>query len=101
MNSTPVVVQGLVRPDGTLELKDNQITDLTPLGKQTELSLLMLERNKIADLAPLVNAAKADAEGPKRFAPYLRLYLAGNPLAAETKPKQLAALKSYGVRLED
>ena len=27
-----------------------------------------------------MDAAKADADGPKRFAPYLRLYIAGNPL---------------------
>jgi internalin A len=84
----------------TLDLNDNQVADLKPLNKQAELSLLMLERNKIADLAPLVGMAKADAEGPKRFAPYLRLYLAGNPLSEEAKTKQLAALKSYGVRIE-
>jgi uncharacterized protein (TIGR03067 family) len=84
----------------TLDLNDNQITALKPLGKQTELSLLMLERNKLTDLAPLVAMAKADAEGAKRFAPYLRLYLAGNPLSAEAKAKQLAALKSFGVRIE-
>jgi uncharacterized protein (TIGR03067 family) len=85
----------------TLDLKDNQIEDLTPLTKQTEISLLMLERNKISDLAPLVALAKADAEGQKRFAPYLRLYLAGNPLSEEAKSSQLGALKGFGVRLED
>jgi len=84
----------------TLVLSDNQIEDITPLGKQTELSLLLLERNKIKDLAPLVAAAKADAEGPKRFAPYLQLYLAGNPLSEEAKNQQLAALKGYGVRIK-
>src|SRR5439155_10659564 len=51
----------------TLDLNDNQIEDITPLAKQTELSMLLLERNKIKDLAPLVTAAKADAEGQKRF----------------------------------
>jgi len=85
----------------TLELKENDIADVTPLAKQTELSLLMLERNKIADLTPLLNAAKADADGAKRFAPYLRLYLAGNPLSDAAKTKQLPALKAIGVRLED
>lgn len=84
----------------TLDLNDNQIADLKPLTKQTELSLLMLERNKVADLGPLVAMCKADAEGPKRFAPYLRLYLAGNPLSEEAKTKQLAALKGFGVRVE-
>jgi internalin A len=84
----------------TLELKDNLIENLEPLRHQTELSILMLERNRIKDLAPLVHAAKADAEGPKRFAPYLRLYLQGNPLSEQAKAKQLMELKSFGVRIE-
>jgi uncharacterized protein (TIGR03067 family) len=84
----------------TLDLNDNQIEDITPLGKQTELSMLLLERNKIKDLAPLVTAVKADAEGQKRFAPYLQLYLAGNPLSDAAKNEQLAALKQYGVRIK-
>jgi internalin A len=84
----------------TLDLNDNQIEDITPLAKQTELSMLLLERNKIKDLAPLAAAAKADAEGQKRFAPYLQLYLAGNPLSDTAKNEQLAALKQYGVRIK-
>lgn len=84
----------------TLVLNDNQIEDATPLAKQTELSMLLLERNKIKDLAPLVAACKADAEGQKRFAPYLRLYLAGNPLSDAAKTQQLTALKGFGVRIE-
>jgi hypothetical protein len=59
----------------------------------------MLENNQIRDLAPLVDAARKDAEGSKRFAPFLRLYLKGNPLADEAKQKQVEALKSYGVRV--
>ena len=61
----------------------------------------MLDKNKIASLVPLVKWAKADADGAKRFAPYLRLYVAGNPLDAESKAKALPALKAIGVRLED
>ena len=83
-----------------LDLQDNQVEDLAPLAKQTELKLLMIERNAIKDLKPLVDAAKADADGPKRFAPYLRLYIAGNPLTEATKSKQLDALKAAGVRIE-
>jgi internalin A len=83
-----------------LELQDNQIEDVGPLAKQTELTLLLLERNKIKDLQPLVGAAKADADGPKRFAPYLRLYIAGNPLTETAKTKQIEALKAAGVRIE-
>jgi Leucine-rich repeat (LRR) protein len=85
----------------TLVLSENQISDVSPLTSQTELMLLQLEKNKIADLAALVKWAKADADGAKRFAPYLRLYLAGNPLSAEAKTKQLPALKAAGVRLLD
>jgi uncharacterized protein (TIGR03067 family) len=84
----------------TLVLNDNQIEDIAPLAKQTELSMLILERNKIKDLASLVASCKADAEGQKRFAPYLRLYLAGNPLSDAAKSQQLPALKGFGVRLQ-
>ena len=62
--------------------------------------MLMLERNKISDLRPLVKQAKADAEGPKRFAPFLRLYLEGNPLSDAAKSSQLAECKKAGTRFE-
>ena len=45
----------------------------------------MIERNKIKDLKPLIDAAKADSAGPKRFAPYLHLYFAGNPIPDESQ----------------
>ena len=38
---------------------------------------------------------EADAKGAKRFAPYLRLYLAGNPVDR----KQVESLKTIGVRI--
>jgi hypothetical protein len=85
----------------TLNLNDNNIVDLAPLTKQKEISLLMLERNKITDLSPLVDMARADTEGAKRFAPYLRLYLAGNPLSEAARSSQVAALKKYGVRVQN
>lgn len=83
-----------------MDLKDNEIADIGPLKSQSQLSMLMLERNKITDLTPLVEAAQADAKGPMRFAPFLQLYLAGNPLS-DAKAKQLADLKAVGVRLKD
>lgn len=83
-----------------LKLSDNQITDLGPLGKPLSVRLLLLERNKIVDLAPLVAAAKADAAGEKRFAPFLRLYLTGNPLADAAKTKQVEELKAAGVKID-
>jgi hypothetical protein len=58
----------------------------------------MLQNNKVEDLAPLVEMAKKDAEGPKRFAPYWNLYLAENPLSDSSKP-QLEELKKIGVRV--
>jgi hypothetical protein len=84
-----------------LKLSDNAIEDISPATQHPPQSMLLVERNKIADLAPLVAAAKADAEGRKQFAPFLRLYLAGNPLSEVAKNEQLAALKSAGVRVEN
>ena len=82
----------------SLELRGNRIEDLKPLAKLRELRLVFLEDNRIADLGPLVEAAQADAKGEKRFAPFLRLYIAGNPLNEESK-KALETLKGIGVRV--
>jgi hypothetical protein len=84
-----------------LKLSDNQIETIGPAAQHPPQSMLLLERNKIADLAPLVEAAKRDAAGPKTFAPFLRLYLEGNPLSDAAKNDQLPALKSAGVRIEN
>ncbi|MCS7046741.1 MAG: leucine-rich repeat domain-containing protein, partial [Gemmataceae bacterium] len=84
----------------TLELTDNQIESLAPLEGLTELHLVLLERNKITDLKPLVAAAEKDAAGPRRFAPFLQLFLEGNPLSPEAKTVQLAALRKAGVRID-
>ena len=84
----------------TLDLSDNQIEDISPRAKLTELNLVLLQRNKIADLTPLIQAAKEDAKGPQRFAPFPRLSLAGNPLADPSKAEQRDALKAAGVRVE-
>lgn len=84
-----------------LKLSDNKIVDVSPIPKKNQLKMLFLERNKITDLSSLVTAAKEDSEGEKRFAPFLRLYLAGNPLSEAAKSQQLEALKAAGVRLEE
>jgi hypothetical protein len=75
--------------------------DVAPLKSQGELNMLMLAKNKIIDLSPLVAAAEADAKGLKRFAPFLRLWLAGNPLSDDAKTKEIPALKAAGVRIQD
>lgn len=83
-----------------LKLSGNEIVDLAPLGKQTQLRMLFIDKNKITDLAPLVAVCKADADGKKNFAPYLRLFMKENPLSDAAKGEQTEALKTIGVRLE-
>lgn len=83
-----------------LKLSANEIVDLAPLGKQTQLRMLFIDKNKITDLAPLVAVCKADADGKKNFAPYLRLFMKENPLSDAAKGEQTEALKTIGVRLE-
>ena len=77
-----------------LDLKENRIEDLGPLKNQTELKMLFLERNQIRDLSPLLKMVQADADGPKRMAPFLRLYLEGNPLSDEARTRQLETCKA-------
>ena len=43
--------------------------------------------------------ARKDAEGKKRFAPYWKLYLDGNPIDAAKRDQQVAELKKIGVRV--
>jgi internalin A len=79
-----------------LDLRSCGISDLSPLAGHTEWRYLFLDNNKITDLSVLVEAAKKDFEGQKRFAPFWQLYIGGNPLSDEAKTKQLAELKKYG-----
>jgi Leucine-rich repeat (LRR) protein len=81
-----------------LDLRENQVEDLSPLSGLTELRHLMLDRNKITSLAVLVEMAKKDLEGPKRFAPFWNIYLEGNPLGEDAQ-QQLEELKSLGARI--
>jgi internalin A len=83
-----------------LKLSGNEVVDLAPLGKQTQLRMLFIDKNKITDLTPLVTVCKADADGKKNFAPYLRLFMKDNPLSDAAKGPQTDALKAIGVRLE-
>jgi Leucine-rich repeat (LRR) protein len=83
-----------------LKLSGNQISDITPLARPLQVRMLLLENNKITDLASFVAAAWTDAAGEKRFAPFLRLYLTGNPLSDAAKSAQIDALKGAGVKVE-
>lgn len=84
----------------TLNLSGNQVEDLAPLKGQKDLRLLILDHNKIQNLAAVVCWTSADAEGPKRIAPFLRLYLRENPLSDSAKNEQVSALKALGVKVE-
>ena len=85
----------------TLSAGNNEITDLSPLNGLTRLHFLFLENNKIANLNNLVAMAGADYKGPKNFAPFLRLYMKGNPIDSATDSRlQFARLMKFGVRVE-
>ena len=85
----------------TLSAGNNEIADLGPLNGLTRLHFLFLENNKVAKLDSLVSMAGADYKGPKNFAPFLRLYMKGNPVdgAADSR-LQFARLMKFGVRVE-
>ena len=63
--------------------------------------MLLISNNKIADLGPLVDMCKKDAQGDRRFAPYLEVYLGGNPIDVKKKTEQTEALKTFGVDVYD
>jgi len=92
-------ISGLLPNLMTLILSENKLTDLSLFATSAPRMLLVLDKNQIADLAPLVESCKRDSEGEKRFAPFLRLYLIGNPLSDTAKGAQIEALKGYGVKI--
>ena len=48
------------RGDGELILRDNNITDLTPLAELTKLEYLSLSENQLTDLTPLAKLTKLE-----------------------------------------
>ncbi len=82
----------------TLSLNATGVADLGALEGLGNLYYLFLEKNKVTDLTPLYNLLKKDNDGPKRFAPFINIYLAGNPLS-EAGKKQVAAMKEIGARV--
>jgi internalin A len=82
----------------SLDLQNCGVKDLSFLKGLTELNFVMLVNNQVSDLGPLVEMAKADNE--RRFSPFWRLYLAGNPLSDKAKGEQLDELKKLGARIE-
>ena len=80
----------------SLSLDGNDIYDLVPLDGLKNLNFLFLEYNNIRDISPLITMARADSEGEKRFAPFLKAYLKGNRI----RKSQIEKLKEYGVRVQ-
>lgn len=92
-------LSGLIPNLMTFKLSGNQIADLSAFAVAAPRMMLLLENNKITDLTPLLEACRKDAEGEKRFAPFLRLYLIDNPLSDAAKTTQVDALKALGVKV--
>jgi Leucine-rich repeat (LRR) protein len=86
-----------IRGLSSLSLKRNNLTAIEALVSHKHLVYLFLEDNKVRDLSPLIRSAQQDVEGEKRFAPFLNLYLKGNPV----KGAQKSRLKDLGVRVND
>jgi internalin A len=84
-----------------LDLAQNRIRDLSPLKNFRELKFLFLEENQIQDLTPLLEAVRADAQGPRTLSPFLKLYIWGNPVVEQTDKTQLEELRRLGVRVYD
>ncbi len=92
-------VASLPRID-TLGLAHNQIEDVSSLPAcRSSVYTTYLHGNRITDLAPLVRLAQDDADGPKRFVRFWKLYLAGNPLSEEAQNVQIPKLRELGVRV--
>ena len=85
----------------TLELKGCSIKEISAISDPTELKYLFLQGNKIRDLQPLLDMVEKDAAGEKRFAPYLHLYVADNPLRGKARGKQIRRMKKLGVRVNN
>jgi hypothetical protein len=92
-------IQGLGQLRGlfSLSLRDNAISDLAPLQGLASLHQLFLENNRLQDLGALLAMLEADQE--QRFAPFLNVYLAGNPLGTAARTRQLEAIRALGTRV--
>ncbi|GIX00692.1 MAG: hypothetical protein KatS3mg111_4024 [Pirellulaceae bacterium] len=81
----------------SLDLSDCQVEDLSFLRPLTELKYVNLRNNKISDLGVLVEMAEQDEA--RRFAPFWRIHLGGNPLDNDKAKAQIARLKELGARI--
>ena len=81
-----------------LSASHNAIGDLAPLSGLRAPSFLQLSHNRVRDLSPLHRWMMADLEKTRNFAPFVRIYLDGNPLSKQSKA-QLEELKAKGARI--
>jgi internalin A len=79
-------------------LKGNGIASLDAIAQFDDLSWLFLQDNQLTDLSVLVDMAKKDFEGQRRFAPFWKIYLKGNPLG-EGAQEQIKQLQAMGARI--
>jgi len=84
----------------SLDLRSNKLKNVAPLKNLKDLKHLLLDENQIADLTVLVEMCVQDRQGPKQFAPYLNIYLKGNPLSDPAKNQQLPKLRESVRRAE-
>lgn len=83
----------------TVNIKGCSIKSLEFTRALRELRLLIASGNEALDLNPLAEACEADAQGERRFAPYLRLYLDDTVLKNEANAAVVARLQKVGVRI--
>lgn len=81
----------------SLDLSGNGVTDIAPLAELREWEFLFLSDNKLTDIQVLVDMAKEDRAGSRRFAPFWNVYLSGNPLSDEARKVQLQELREASV----
>lgn len=74
---------------GNVTLAENQISDITPLAKLTDLTRLYLSHNQITDIEPLVELKKL-----------IEVDLTGNPLGSVSRDTYVPALRARGVVVE-
>ena len=82
----------------SLDLRANGLKDISPISSLTELKYLVLEGNQLEDLSTLVDMAKKDADGERRFSPFWRIYLANNPFKDDSKD-QIKKIVELGGRV--
>jgi Leucine-rich repeat (LRR) protein len=76
----------------TLSIKQNRVTDLTPLTSLTAWRALYLDQNQVSDLAPLVTMVQPDRHA-KGLQPFWIVSLRGNPLSAQARSRDLPELQ--------